>query len=224
MATDSPHHKKYDTKTTVYESPNGSLLYIVRPPLPSQPMFAVAWPIGRREKLCILPSDEWANASDEEILRDVSREVAIAMMLDDQSRASDSERQGGLITSDIFPIGNGRYYSAFAVVGRGVVDRAEDDMDWLGALWRDPGGPWTVTYRFRRGHQKEANELVSQRADLDDVSALELLGALAAQAVAFLSGKDTLIPVQSDDPEAIMRALKPFLYAPEGHGKGGMVQ
>ena len=51
----------------------------------------------------------------------------------------------------------GRYFSQiWNVGGRG--------KDWLGAVWKDPDGPWTLTYRFRYYLDDKAHDSADERS------------------------------------------------------------
>jgi hypothetical protein len=69
----------------------------------------------------------------------------------DPSDPGDQDGEAGIMIKD------GRYFSAmWFIAGAG--------SDWLAALWRDPGGPWHVVWRFRYYVDDRAHDSADERS------------------------------------------------------------
>ena len=82
------------------------------------------------------------------------------------------------VNSSTIVIKEDRYFIGFWTFAFACVacDTDQEEMcdDWLGVLWRDPGGPWILQFRFRHGDDKAWSRFVVPDG-LDDASAEKLV-------------------------------------------------
>ena len=124
------------------------------------------------------------------------------------------------MSSTFFVLHPDRYYAAVAYVS-GVAashdsDAVSREQDWLGLVWRDHDGPWTLAYRFRYYEDRE----VWESDDLQNEYAFSVDGSVAEDAVVerFLSvaamveerfsAEADVIRPRTSDPASIREELE----------------
>ena len=112
----------------------------------------------------------------------------------------------------------GRYFAAIAFI------YGNEPCDWLGAVWRDPEGPWHIDYRFRYYRDEDTSSASrDQKNEYSLTAAPEMpekeVRALFDQVIAALraggfNDRVDVLELHTDDPDTVSRAI---LAAPWSH-------
>jgi hypothetical protein len=124
------------------------------------------------------------------------------------------------VSGTFFVLHPDRYYAAVAYVS-GVApihdsDAVSCEQDWLGLVWRDHDGPWTLAYRFRYYEDREvweSGDLQNEYAFLvegpvvEDAVVERLLSVAAMVEERFNAEADVVRP-RTSDPALILKELE----------------
>jgi len=121
------------------------------------------------------------------------------------------------MTEAILDIRDGRYFAAIAFV------YGDKNRDWLCSAWRDPGGPWHITGRFRYIADERVFDSADEKREFGAVdnrgrSEEEIVQTLRRSAddlvVRGFNDKLDWIDVKSDDSMTVftMLAARPWAH------------
>jgi len=89
-------------------------------------------------------------------------------------------------------------------------NRDGNKKDWMGTAYRDPGGPWTVRYRFRYYHSSESEASwveAKHNSDATEEFAKEAMEMILSMMPMGGMPEMDFCPMYSDDPKENMRRL-----------------
>lgn len=96
------------------------------------------------------------------------------------------------------------------------INSAERDKDWMCWVWRDPGEPWQVEYRFRYYKDDKPHDSADEKSafglqvpsETSEALVIKNMDAIATMVKRQFNGQLWKVPIESDQPMVAFALLK----------------